>query len=178
MNNIYKTIIISILLSFTTNIYSQALNPNGLAKHYFFVKLANGEGSNLVRYGIIDVSKRGNKTLHYLNRENFMYEFTGNRPSKANPDTLDFMREYNISYQAIKTLWKIKYSEYPWHQKYANDVIGWAGMAQAPSIRQMKFLKKYGINKFITEPIYGDSLIHLLQDVQDESWRTEYMNLK
>ncbi len=149
-----------------------------MAKHYFFVKLANGEGANLVRYGIIDVNKRGGKTLHFLNRENFMYEFTAIRPSKANPDTINFMKEYDISYQAIKDLWKIKFSEFPWHQKYANDIIGWAGRTQAPSLRQMRFLKQYGINKFITEPIYGDSLLKLLRDVQDESWRTEYINLK
>lgn len=178
MNNLYKVLIFSILQLNFVNIYSQKLNPEGMAKHYFFIKLANGEGANLVRYGVIDVNKRGGKTLHYLNRENFMYEFTGNRPSKANPDTLDFMKEYSISYQAIKSLWKIKYSEYPWHQKYENDVVGWAGKAQSPSQRQMQFLKQYGINKFITEPIYGDSLIKLLQDMQDEAWRTKYMNLK
>ena len=178
MNNLVKILVIIILQIISLSSFSQKLNPEGMAKHYFFVKLANGEGSNLIRYGVIDVNKRGGTTLHYLNRENFMYEFTGNRPSKANPDTVDFMQKYEISYQAIKTLWKIKYSENPWHQKYANDYIGWAGRAQAPSIRQMKYLKKYGINKFITEPIYGDSLIKLLQDVQDESWRTEYMNLK
>ena len=44
--------------------------------------------------------------------------------------------------------------------------------------KKKRKMKKYGINKFITEPIYGDSLIKLLQDIQDESWRTEYMNLK
>ncbi len=177
MNKI-KILIIVFLQFISFVVFSQLLDSNNIAKHYFFIKLANGESSNLVRYGVIDVNKRGGKTLHYLNRENFMYEFTGNRPSKANPDTIDFMKEYNISYQAIKSLWKIKYSEYPWHQKYANDNIGWAGRAQAPSIRQMQFLKQYGIKKFITEPIYGNNLIKLLQDVQDESWRTEYMNLK
>jgi len=178
MNKFYRVLIIIILQFISVFSFSQNLNPEGIAKHYFFIKLANGEGANLVRYGVIDVNKRGAKTLHFLNRENFMYEFTAIRPSKANPDSINYMKDYNISYQAIKDLWKIKYSEFPWHQKHENDVIGWAGKAQSPSQKQMQFLKQYGINKFITEPIYGDSLIKLLQDVQNESWRTQYLNLK
>jgi len=175
----FKILIISTLSILSMNLFSQKLNPEGISKYYFCVKLANGDGDNVVRYAIIGINPRGKQTLHYLNRENWMWEFTGNRPSKANPDTLDFMKEYHIDYKSsIKILWKIKYSEFPWHQKYKNDNIGWAGKAQSPSIRQMEFLKKYGIKKFITEPIYGDSLINLLQDMQDEAWRTEYMNLK
>lgn len=178
MNKLIKYLILFILFSLSTKIFSQDLNPEGTSKYYFCIKLANGDGDNLVRYAVIGINPRGKQTLNYLNRENFMWEFTGNRPSKANPDTLDFMKEYKIDYKTIKSLWKLKYSEFPWHQKHANDNIGWAGRAQAPSLRQMEFLKQYGIKKFITEPIYGDNLIQLLQDMQDETWRTEYMNLK
>ncbi|MCK5838899.1 MAG: hypothetical protein KAG99_03575 [Bacteroidales bacterium] len=178
MNKVFNILLISLLVSFSSTSFSQKLSPEGTSEYFFCIKLANGEAANLVRYAIIGINPRGKKTLYYLNRENWLWEFTGQRPSRANKDTLDFLRKYEISFKTVKNLWKIKFSEYPWHQKYTTNNAGWAGRAQAPSIKQMDFLKKYGIKKFITEPIYGEKLIQLLQDMQDEAWRTEYINLK
>lgn len=180
MNKFYKLLILGLVVLFSSNIIAQnyKIDKSKEAKHYFFIKLANGVGASVVRYGVIDVNFLGKKTLHYLSLENFMYEFTANRPSKANPDTIDFMREYSINYKTLKSLWKIKYSEFPWHQKYEKNNVGWAGKEQAPSAVQMIFLKQYGVEKFITEPIYGNNLIKLLQDMQNETWRTNYMNMR
>jgi len=170
--------IIVLLLVVYNGLFAQKINEAGTSKYYFCIKLTYGESDNLVIYSIVGINKKGKQTQHFLSRENWMYEFTANRPSLANPNNIDFMKEYNINYKTIKSLWKIKFSEYPWSQKYPDDIVGWAGKQQSPSKRQMEFLKQYGINKFISDPIYGDKLIKLLQDMQNEAWVNEYINLK
>ncbi len=170
-------IIIAIYLSFGAgSVFAQQSPEASKIKHYFCVELVNGVSDNLVRYGILTIGLSGKKNVQFIPLDEWMMQFTGRKPSKANPDTVDFMREYNISFKTIKNLWKLKYSEYPWRKKHEDHIPGWARKTLAPSNAQMEILKQYGIKKFIVEPIYGPNLIHLLQDMQNPDWVQNYKN--
>jgi len=157
-------------------VFAQQLPESAKIKHYFCIKLVNGTEGQEVRYGILTIGLSGNKTVQFLTLDEWMKQFTGRKESKANPDRVDYMREYKISFKTIKNLWKLKFSEYPWGKKHEEHIPGWAAKPFSPSPAQMQILREYGIKKFITDPIYGDNLFRLLQDMQNPEWVQNYIN--
>jgi hypothetical protein len=157
--------------------FSQVTTDEKGVQYAFFIKLANGAQDHLVRYGVMSAKNGYIIDYKYLTLEDWMWEITGRRPSKANPDSTDLLLKYGIPMNSIKDLWKIKYQEYPWRQKYEKDNKGWASQRVSPSKVQMNYLKKYGVKEFISEPIFGYNLFNLLKDMTDPTWVSDYMNL-
>lgn len=176
MKQTLKILFVFTLVIYSLSGYSQVYKDDKGVQYTYFIQLSNGEGANLVRYGVMSVSG-GYVNYNYLNLENWMWEITGRRPSRANPDSTDLLLKYQIPMLSIRDLWKLKYNIYPWAQRHEHNTQGWAVKKAAPSAKQMTFLKKYGIKKSISDPIYGNRLFNLLKDMSDPSWVNAYKEM-
>jgi len=114
---------------------------------------------------------------NYLTKTNFLFQITGQQDSKANPNHINYMKEYQIFWQTLDQLWKLKYNEYPYNRKHDQDTKGWAKMKFSPSPEQLRYLQQNYGSKNITDFIYGKNLFRLLKDMQDTGWVSNYMNM-
>jgi len=134
-------------------------------------------GRRMYNTAIVLKSLQGKWITTYLTKTSFLMQITGQQDSKANPNHINYMKEYKIFWQTLDQLWKLKYSEYPYDRKGNEDTKGWAKMKYSPSPEQLRYLQQhYGI-KSITDFIYGKHLFQLLKDMQNPEWVNNYMNL-
>ena len=144
---------------------------------YFAISLMQTVRGDLLHYAIIKKQKNNKWQVIYMTKNNFLLQITGQQFSKANPNLINYMKEYRIYWQTLDEVWKIKYSEYPYRKKYNDNEPGWAKRKFVPSEQQMKFLQKnYGI-KHINDFIYGKNLFKLLKNMQDPNWIEYYKSL-
>ena len=134
-------------------------------------------GRRMYNTAIILKSLQGKWIPTFVTKTDFLLQITGQQDSKANPNHINYMKEYQIFWQTLDQLWKLKYSEYPYDRRHNQDTKGWAKMKYSPSPGQLRYLQQnYGI-KFITDYIYGKNLFRLLKDMQDPNWVSNYMSL-
>ena len=147
-------------------------------KFFFAVTLTpTVDGRRMYNTAIILKSLQGKWIPTFITKKDFLLQITGQQDSKANPNHINYMKEYQIFWQTLDQLWKLKYSEYPYDRRHNQDTKGWAKMKYSPSPEQLRYLQQnYGI-KFITDYIYGKNLFRLLKDMQDPNWVSNYMNL-
>ncbi|RKX18096.1 MAG: hypothetical protein DRP35_09810 [Candidatus Zixiibacteriota bacterium] len=145
---------------------------------YFAITLTpTVTGRRMYNTAIVLKSLQGKWIATYLTKTNFLFQITGQQDSKANPNHINYMKEYQIFWQTLDQLWKLKYSEYPYDRRHNQDTKGWAKMKYSPSPEQLRYLQQnYGI-KNITDFIYGKNLFRLLKDMQDPGWVSNYMNM-
>jgi hypothetical protein len=122
-----------------------------------------------------------------LQRDDLIRVLSGYWPSPFNPDRTDYFAKYGIFggvYEdsttlekipycpALDSLWKIKFSMYPF--KGTNET-GWAGGLYNPSGPQKNYLKKrYGVEHLDLEFFADTSFWNLLHDVTDSTWIENY----
>ncbi len=144
---------------------------------YFAVNLMQTVRGDLFHYAVIKKQRNGKWYSIFMTKQDFLLQITGQQDSKANPNHINYMKEYQIYWQTLDQLWKLRYSEYPYRKKYDDNEKGWAKLKFAPSKGQMEYLKKnYGI-KYITDFIYGKNLFKLLKNMQDTQWVEYYKSL-
>lgn len=145
---------------------------------YFAITLTpTVNGRRMYNTAIVLKSLQGKWISTYVTKTSFLMQITGQQDSKANPNHINYTKEYQIFWQTLDQLWKLKYNEYPYDRRQNQDTKGWAKMKYSPSPEQLRFLQQhYGI-KFITDFIYGKNLFRLMKDLQDPNWVSNYMNL-
>lgn len=144
---------------------------------YFAITLTPTiNGQQMYNTAIVLKTKSGKLIPTYITKTNFLLQITGQQESKANPNNVNYMKEYQIFWQTFDQLWKLQYSEYPFDRKQNPDTKGWAKMKYSPSKGQLQFLRQYGI-KNITDFFYGKNLFRILKDIQDTNWVGNYKNL-
>ena len=178
-----KTLTI-ILLLFNVISYAQQTNLDSLfvdttkTNFYFAVTLTpTVDGRRMYNTAIVLKTRQGKWIATFVTKRDFLLQITGQQESKANPNHINYMKEYRIFWQTLDQLWKLKYSDYPYDRKHNPDTKGWAKGKFSPSPGQLRYLQQhYGI-KNITDFIYGKNLFRLLKDMQNPAWVNNYMNL-
>ena len=96
----------------------------------------------------------------------------GKQECRANPEKINYWKEFKLDAKTLNKLWKLKYAEYPYQKR--EDTEGWANLTYSASPGQLRFLSKYGFKKSISDFIYGEKCFQLLQDIQDPEWQYNY----
>jgi hypothetical protein len=143
------------------------------ARYSFGISLLPS-GNSLVTYGIHRMSPDSTVEMNFLSFESFIRQLSGYEQSKANPDKINFMEEYNITPEIIQGLWKLRYAEYPMGK---SKETGWGGQSGMPSATQMQLLASFGIQR-IGDVVYGENLRKLLIKMNDPLWVGQYQQLK
>jgi hypothetical protein len=144
---------------------------------YFAVSLMQTVRGDLMHYAVIKKQRNGKWYAIYMTKTDFLLQITGQQDSKANPNHINYMKEYRIYWQTLDEMWKLRYAEYPYRKKYDDNEPGWAKRKFMPSEQQLEYLRKnYGI-KYITDFIYGKNLFKLLVNMQDPNWVEYYKSL-
>ncbi len=176
-----KTLLFAIGILIFTNLQSQILVPKKdyvpevrKARYSFGISLLPGYNSNPVSYCIHRMSPDSTVETTFISFDSFIRQFSGFEQSKANPDKIDYMKEYNISQESVQNLWKLRYEEYPFG---TSKEVGWGGKLGLPSQAQMQILSGFGVRN-IGDVIYGDNLLKLLLKVNDPVWVAQYQQLK
>lgn len=145
-----------------------------LSRYSFCVSLLPAPNSAPVSYGIHQLAPDGTVNVTFMRYESFLRQFGGAEQSRANPDHVDFMEKFGISQKSIRELWKLRYASYPFGK---SKEPGWGRECGVPSDGQMQVLKQYGIEN-VGDVIYGDSLLHLLMDMENPAWVEQYKAAK
>ena len=144
---------------------------------YFAVSLMQTVRGDLMHFAVIKKQRNGKWYAIYMTKTDFLMQITGQQTSRANPNNINYMKEYKIYWQTLDEMWKLRYSEFPYRKKYEDNEKGWAKRKFMPSDGQLDYLKKnYGI-KHITDFIYGKNLFKLLKNMQDPQWVEYYKSL-
>jgi len=146
-----------------------------VSKYYFGYNLVDNGSGELVHFGIIRISPDGSTKVTYMDKINFFLQAAGEQESVANPDKINYWKTHKVNAKIVRELWKLKYAEYPYDRP--NDNKGWAGLTYSASPSQLRFLRKYGFKRSITDFIYGEKCFKLLYDLQNPQWQNNYSNL-
>jgi len=148
-------------------------------------------------YGI--VKSKGEEILEYdvITERNWILIGAGEMRNLCNPDLENLFEKNEIqncstqyfpNFRKTSTycpltnrIWKVRYDQLPDDIKksgvkdYDAENSGWATNKMHPSNAQMEILKKYGIQT-VSDAIYGDSLWHFLNDINDPNWIKNYIS--
>lgn len=164
-------IIFILLFAFTINVYSQ--DTNYVAKKYFAISLQpNFQG--IVTYAIVEINKEGKVVNRiFMKRQDWLLQMVGMQKSIVNIEGKNLMKEAGIEGpEILDDLWKLRYGEAPYE---GTKEKGWAAKPRMPSEGQMQMLAKFGIHT-INDYVYGQSLLDLLNAMEDPGWVSEYQN--
>lgn len=140
------------------------------SRYSFAMSLIAGANSSPVTFGILRQAPDSTKTFNYLRKDSFMRQVTAAERSKANPDKINFLEEYEIDPAIFDVLWKLKYSEYPYDN---SDEKGWGSSKGIPSKGQFEMLEEFGVGK-VSDYFYGENLFKLLMKINDPIWVQTY----
>ena len=165
------------------------------SEHHLALTLMPRYPNDLITYGVVKVND-GKITKHDdLTERNFILMACGEMRCESNPELENLFekhnipncttiynqpfRTYTIDCPLLERIYKVRYDKVPGKEKGKDGVNdpgeggGWASWEQHPSDAQMKILEAYGI-KNIGDAIYGDSLWHFLQDINNAAWVNNY----
>lgn len=165
-------------ISFAQVLVPKSKNPEPYYKNqwYFGISIMTSY-SGFVTYGIIKIHEDGRKEITNLTESNFIMQVTGQQPSKANPERINFLEKYEIKWQTFGDIWKIRYAEFPYEGQRKMET-GWSGKPVCPSDGQWSFLtSNYGYSA-LSQFLYGDNMWKLLKDMQDPAWQAQYSSLR
>ncbi|MBP5503982.1 MAG: hypothetical protein J6Y24_14455 [Bacteroidales bacterium] len=134
-------------------------------------------GSNLLeRFVEIHINPNGTFKYTYLTMDGFVNRAAGRERSAANTKGANYFANFGIQNPGVVgDLWKLRYTEYPYH---GNNEQGWStndSIPTLPSEAQMEILKKYGISR-MSDYCYGIMAFMLLHDMEDPAWIEKYKN--
>lgn len=142
------------------------------SRYSFTISLVSGGYNNPVSFGIMRQLPDSTQEVSYLSMSSFILQIQAFQKSKANPDKINYLKEYDISPAVIEDLWKLKYDVNP---NSTREEKGWATGKGMPSAGQFAMLAEFGISK-MSDYCYGDKLIKLLLKVNDPIWVNQYQN--
>jgi hypothetical protein len=144
---------------------------------HFGLSLATSSSGGMVRLGWIKIHEDGRQEIQWLTQRNFVMQASGQQPSRANPDRVNYFEKYQIRWDVFDILWKLRYSEWPYDDERRQEQ-GWSGKMFVPSDAQWEYLgRNYGYSA-LSDFLHGENMWKLLQDVQDGNWVSQYSSLK
>ncbi len=174
-----KTLLFIMLIGFVFAGTSQILIPKKdhvpevrQSRYSFTISLVSGGYNSLISCGIMRQLPDSSKEVIYLGMTSFMLQIQAFQKSKANPDKINYLKEYDISPAVIEDLWKLKYNVNPYSTR---EEKGWANGKGMPSVGQFEMLSEFGITK-MSDYCFGDNLIRLLLKANDPIWVNQYQN--
>lgn len=174
-----KIFISTFIIALTFTSFAQILVPKDeykpevrQSRYSFSISLVSGGYNSPISFGIMSHLPDGSKEVSYLSIDSFILQIQGFQKSKANPDKINYLKEYDISAAVIKDLWKLKYDVNPYS---AREEKGWANGKGTPSAGQFDMLSKFGISK-PSDYSSGENVFMLLLKVNDPIWVNQYKN--
>lgn len=126
-----------------------------------------------------------------LTTDDFVKIASGHWPSIYNPNRENLFEKNNVfcgMFQdslmlhavpycfPVDSLWKLRYSEFPFRSMQAK---GWAGRESRPSDRQIKYLQEnYNVYNLDNEYFLDTNMWKILRDVRDSTWIQNYISLR
>lgn len=169
--------IIVICLLLFNNLFSQIIIPKKdyvpeiRHSRYTFAFSLMPSFNNEVSFGIMRENPDSTREVIFLKKDAFIRQAAGYEVSRANKDTLNYFKEYNIDIKVLDELWKLKYDKNPY-----SDELGWSTTDYgAPSQGQYEMLKQFDIKRK-ADYVFGDNLWRLLIKVSDPVWVNKYQN--
>jgi len=168
--------------------------PEPTDRVVFGVRISVGANSQIVSYVAMRYSPDGvlREKRNYTHDE-FIRVVSGDWPSSYNPKKQNLFELngvqggviYNDTFKksypycpAFDSLWKIRYSDYPFKGGERSGT-GWSLGIYSPSLKQQKYIADhYHIKYLDTDFIIDTNFWQLLKDVQDSAWISSYKNLK
>jgi hypothetical protein len=153
----------------------------------FSVKIALQADGSI--FQLIAYCKNGDRITNkrFLTEQEFIQYSTGNWSSIYNPERINYLRKYNLNCgfiidefsrqqlfgcMPLDSLWKIRYSSYPYHGVMES---GWAGTENGPTEGQLNYLKeRYNVSNLNIDAFADSNLYKLLYDVMDSTWIANY----
>lgn len=176
---------IALICGFSFSSHSQILvkkseNPEPYYKNewHFGFTLMTGMNSELVRFGFVKIHENGKKEYTWLSKRRFIMQAAGFEKSKANKDTINNFKKYEVDVATLDELWKLRYEKYPFDDKEKEKETGWSGKPFVPSDKQWAHLKQNFNMGGLTEFCYGEDFWRLLKSLQDPDFINKYAGLK
>ncbi|HAN77440.1 MAG TPA: hypothetical protein DCQ31_06530 [Bacteroidales bacterium] len=139
--------------------------------HLGFNLIPTASGS-VINYLLVRVDDNKISVVRNLTRENFLGQLNGTIESNANPDKVDLLKAHNITNpNMVDSLWKLRYAEYPFRS--AGITKGWSGKPGMPTPEQLQLLKEFGMTN-LSDIIYGENALRLLQTMENSAWIEKY----
>lgn len=169
--------IIIFLLLIGVNLNAQIIIPKKdyvpevrQSRYSFAISLISGVNSAPISFGIMRENPDSTHEVIFLTIDAFMRQVAGNESSRANPEKINYFKEYEIDSQILIELWKLKYAVNPY-----SDEVGWGTELGVPSKAQFGMLSEFGVTK-MSDYIFGDNLWKFLLKVSDPLWVGQYQN--
>jgi len=138
---------------------------------YSFAISINPSFADEISYGIMRENPDSTREVIFLSKDAFIRQACGFEQSRANPDTINYFKEYDIDVKVLDELWKLKYDKNPY-----SDEPGWSSVDYgAPSKAQYGMLKAFGIQRK-SDYVFGDDVWRFLLKVSDPVWVGQYQN--
>ena len=141
------------------------------SRYSLAICLMSGANSIGVSYGIMRQNPDSTHEIIFLTKSSFIRQATGHEKSRANPNKIDFFKEYNINYKVLDNIWKLRYDQNPYTKEQ-----GWGTKLGVPSKAQYGMLNQFDVYK-LRDYIFGDKLWLFLQKMNDPAWIGQYHNL-
>jgi len=167
--------------------------PDKTERVAFGVRIGVVANGQMVNYVAIKYTPSGTiKEQRFYTRDEFIHVLSGDWPTPYNPTKKDlfeenkivggiifkeeFMKKYTYC-PAFDSLWKIRYADYP--TRGGPNERGWSLGIYSPSLKQTKYIAdRYHISYLDNDYVMDTNFWHLLKDVTDSVWISEYKNLK
>ena len=176
-----------LLLSLSFCLSSISTGQSHLQQSHFAIGFFTSANSQLITYAFVKTVNGKIVGAEVVSESRFINTALGHWPHPVNNKREDYFLKYDIDscfllrnesnkivgYYApiFDYLWKIRFYEHP----YQYDQMGWSQGQYKPSAAQSQYLREtYGLDNFLTDYIYGDSLFKLLKDVQSPGWVSQY----
>lgn len=180
----YLAFILLLLFSFS---FSKVKQP--AYRIVFGARISTGVNSSVVSFVAMKYSEDGilRAKRNYSSKDEFIKVLSGYWPSPFNPDKTDYFQlnkvvggvfvndtiRVEIGYcPSLDSLWKIRYSDWPFHGK---NEAGWSLNRTRPSLKQEAYLAdRYHIKQLDFDYIVDTNFWKLLYDVTDSTWIENY----
>ncbi|TXI87233.1 MAG: hypothetical protein E6Q37_02465 [Crocinitomicaceae bacterium] len=165
--------------------------PNPSLRPVFGVQVRPQTGSNMFTFVAFLDNGRELTYRKILNTDDFVRIASGHWPSIYNPTRENLLEKNRIACGmfndsihlklipycfATDSLWKIRFSEYPFNNGSGK---GWAGDYSKPSARQALYLKEnYKVDNVDHNYFLDTNFWKIMRDIQDTAWIAHYKSLK
>jgi len=179
-----KFIIFCLLLVFSIDIQVEAQKDSTRtfgedkieAEYYFGFNLIENSYGAMMHLVLLKPGDNRKHKIIQLTKDGFIAQASGKQKSLANPNGIDFFKEYEIKNpNVLDNVWRLRYKEYPY---FSNQKIepGWSANDSIPFIpteAQMQILQKFGLNR-MSDFIFGENAFRLLKLMEQPEWINSY----
>ena len=141
------------------------------SRYSFAICLVSGGNSTGVSFAIMRQNPDSTSEIIFLTKNSFLRQVSASERSRANPNKINFFKEYNIDATILDELWKLRFDKHPYGEE-----LGWGTKLGVPSKAQFNMLNKFGIYK-LRDYIFADELWLFLQKVNSPVWVGKYQSI-